>query len=197
MISARKTLTLMYIGRFASQNIATEVHVGSKGRQSFCAKKILQPLLDTHEGTKMTWTSLFLTSPTLTVYSNVQPLILEDIFEPKFLPVHFFWNLRMWLDSIFWELSKRNSMDFRMLSSLLELPSPWNGNVCTFQDAFRELAVSGNVTKFFEDLNANLDIWRVLVGARCCWSVSKIYTSQSTNSDILIVVFDYFPYVKI
>ena len=49
-------------------------------------------------------------------------------------------------------------MDFRMLSSLLELPSPWNGDVCTFQDAFRELAVSGNVTKFFEDLNANLDI---------------------------------------
>ena len=83
----------MYIGRFASQYIATEVHVGSKERQSFCAKKILQPLLDTHEGTKITWTSLFLTSPTLTVYSNVQPLILEDIFKPKFLPVHFFLKL--------------------------------------------------------------------------------------------------------
>ena len=52
-------------------------------------------------------------------------------------------------------------MDFRMLSSLLELPSPWNGDVCTFQDAFRELAVSGNVTKFLEDLNANVDIYEV------------------------------------
>ena len=113
-------------------------------------------------------------------------------------PCILFWNLRMWLDSIFWELSKRNSMDFRMLSSLLELPSPWNRNACTFQDAFRELAVSGNVTKFLEALNGNLYIWSVLVGASCCRSVPKIYTSQSTtNSDTLIVVYDYFPYVNI
>ena len=62
----------------------------AKEGKFFEQNKLLQPLLDTHEGTKMTWTSLFLTSPTLTVYSNVQPLILEDIFKPKFLPVHFF-----------------------------------------------------------------------------------------------------------
>ena len=37
VISARKTLKLMYIGRIASQNLATEVHVGGKGRQSFWA----------------------------------------------------------------------------------------------------------------------------------------------------------------
>ena len=39
-------------------------------RHAQCAKKLLQPLLDTYEGTKITWTSLFLTSLTLTVYSN-------------------------------------------------------------------------------------------------------------------------------
>ena len=55
----------MYIGRIASQNLATEVHAGGKERQSVGAKKLLQPLLDTYEGTKITWISLFLTSPTL------------------------------------------------------------------------------------------------------------------------------------
>ena len=43
-------------------------------------------------------------------------------------------------------------------------------------------------------LNASLDIWSVLAGVSCCWSVSKIYANQCTNSNILIVVFDdYFP----
>ena len=39
MKSARNTLTFMYKGRIASQNLATEVHAGGKGRKSVCAKK--------------------------------------------------------------------------------------------------------------------------------------------------------------
>ena len=50
--------------------------VAKKGKV-FEQKKLLQPLLDTYEGTKITWISLFLTSPTLTVYSSVQ-LVVED-----------------------------------------------------------------------------------------------------------------------
>ena len=45
----------------------------AKEGKVFEQQKLLQPLLDTHEGTKMTWTSLFLTSPTLTVYSIGHP----------------------------------------------------------------------------------------------------------------------------
>ena len=40
MKSARKTSTFMYIGGTASQNLATEVHAGGKGRVSVWAKKI-------------------------------------------------------------------------------------------------------------------------------------------------------------
>ena len=43
----------------------------AKEGKVFEQKNLLQPLLDTHEGTKMLWTSLFLTSLTLTVSSNV------------------------------------------------------------------------------------------------------------------------------
>ena len=39
-------------------------------------KKLLQSLLDTYEGTKITWISLFLTSPTPTVYSTAAALHL-------------------------------------------------------------------------------------------------------------------------
>ena len=42
----------------------------AKEGKLFEQKKILQPLLDTYEGTKITWISLFLTSPTPTVYST-------------------------------------------------------------------------------------------------------------------------------
>ena len=45
----------------------------AKEGKVFEQKKLLQPLLDTYEGTKITWISLFLTSPTPTVYSNVHP----------------------------------------------------------------------------------------------------------------------------
>ena len=44
----------------------------AKEGKVFEQKKLLQPLLDTYEGTKITWISLFLTSPTPTVYSIVQ-----------------------------------------------------------------------------------------------------------------------------
>ena len=44
----------------------------AKEGKVFEPKKLLQPLLDTSEGTKITWISLFLTSPTPTVYSTVQ-----------------------------------------------------------------------------------------------------------------------------
>ena len=40
-------------------------------------KKLLQPLLDTFEGTKITWISLFFTSPTPTVYSSAH--LVSDI----------------------------------------------------------------------------------------------------------------------
>ena len=42
----------------------------AKEGKVFEQKKLLQPLLGTPEGTKMTGTIFFLTSPTLTVYSN-------------------------------------------------------------------------------------------------------------------------------
>ena len=42
----------------------------AKEGKVFEPKKLLQPLLDTSEGTKITWISLFLTSPTPTVYSS-------------------------------------------------------------------------------------------------------------------------------
>ena len=45
----------------------------AKEGKVFEPKKLLQPLLDTSEGTKITWISLFLISPTPTVYSTVQP----------------------------------------------------------------------------------------------------------------------------
>ena len=44
----------------------------AKEGKVFEPKKLLQPLLDTSEGTKITWISLFLTSPTPTVYSSVE-----------------------------------------------------------------------------------------------------------------------------
>ena len=44
----------------------------AKEGKVFEQKKLLQPLLGTPEGTKMTGTIFFLTSPTLTVYSIVQ-----------------------------------------------------------------------------------------------------------------------------
>ena len=44
----------------------------AKEGKVFEPKKLLIPLLDTSEGTKITWISLFLTSPTPTVYSTVQ-----------------------------------------------------------------------------------------------------------------------------
>ena len=44
----------------------------AKEGKVFEQKKLLQPLLGTPEGTKMTGTIFFLTSPTLTVYSTVQ-----------------------------------------------------------------------------------------------------------------------------
>ena len=43
----------------------------AKEGKVFEPKKLLQPLLDTSEGTKITWISLFLTSPAPTVYSSV------------------------------------------------------------------------------------------------------------------------------
>ena len=46
----------------------------AKEGKVFEPKKLLQPLLDTSEpseGTKITWISLFLTSPTPTVYSSL------------------------------------------------------------------------------------------------------------------------------
>ena len=43
--------------------------VAKKGKV-FEQNKLLQPLLDTSEGTKITWISLFLTIPTPTVYSS-------------------------------------------------------------------------------------------------------------------------------
>ena len=46
----------------------------AKEGKVFEQNKLLQPLLDTSEGTKITWISLFLTSPTPTVYSNTHPL---------------------------------------------------------------------------------------------------------------------------
>ena len=46
----------------------------AKEGKVFEQKKLLQPLLGTPEGTKMTGTIFFLTSPTLTVYSNTQPM---------------------------------------------------------------------------------------------------------------------------
>ena len=46
----------------------------AKEGKVFEQKKALQPLLDTSEGTKITWISLFLTSATPTVYSTVDPL---------------------------------------------------------------------------------------------------------------------------
>ena len=42
----------------------------AKEGKVFEQKKLLQPLLGTPEGTKMTGTIFFLTSPTLTVYSS-------------------------------------------------------------------------------------------------------------------------------
>ena len=45
----------------------------AKEGKVFEQKKLLQPLLGTHEGTKITGTILFCTSPTLTVYSTVRP----------------------------------------------------------------------------------------------------------------------------
>ena len=50
----------------------------AKEGKVFERKKLLQPLLDTSEGTKITWISLFLTSPTPTVYSTV-PVILVTV----------------------------------------------------------------------------------------------------------------------
>ena len=41
----------------------------AKEGKVFESKRLLQPLLDTSEGTKITWISLFLTSLTPTVYS--------------------------------------------------------------------------------------------------------------------------------
>ena len=61
----------MYIGRIASQNLATKCMSVAKEGKVFEPKKLLIPLLDTSEGTKITWISLFLTSPTPTVYSSV------------------------------------------------------------------------------------------------------------------------------
>ena len=49
-------------------------------------KKSLQTLLDTHEGQKMTWTSLFLTSPTPTVYSSAQSYAGRGLENPKIPP---------------------------------------------------------------------------------------------------------------
>ena len=46
----------------------------AKEGKIFEPNKLLQPLLDTSEGTKSTWISLFLTSPTPTVYSNAYAL---------------------------------------------------------------------------------------------------------------------------
>ena len=45
----------------------------AKEGKVFEPKKLLIPLLDTSEGTKITGISLFLTSPTPTVYSSAQP----------------------------------------------------------------------------------------------------------------------------
>ena len=50
----------------------------AKEGKVFEQKKLLQPLLGTPEGTKMTGTIFFLTSPTLTVYSNGQFLDYPD-----------------------------------------------------------------------------------------------------------------------
>ena len=52
----------------------------AKEGKVFEPKKLLIPLLDTSEGTKITWISLFLTSPTPTVYSNVHALSLGILY---------------------------------------------------------------------------------------------------------------------
>ena len=56
----------------------------AKEGKVFEQKKLLQPLLGTPEGTKMTGTIFFLTSPTLTVYSSVEAW--SDCIEMNQLP---------------------------------------------------------------------------------------------------------------
>ena len=51
----------------------------AKEGKVFEPKKLLIPLLDTSEGTKITWITLFLTSPTPTVYSSVQSENYDDV----------------------------------------------------------------------------------------------------------------------
>ena len=60
----------------------------AKEGKVFEQKKLLQPLLDTYEGTKITWISLFLTSPTPTVYSNMH-LYIGAQFDTS-VQIHFF-----------------------------------------------------------------------------------------------------------
>ena len=51
----------------------------AKKGKVFEQNKLLQPLLDTHDGPKMTCTSLFFTSPTMTVYSIAHTMHLPPI----------------------------------------------------------------------------------------------------------------------
>ena len=52
----------------------------AKEGKLFGQKKLLDPLLGTTEGTKITSTMIFYTSHALTVYSNVYPSPMPEIF---------------------------------------------------------------------------------------------------------------------
>ena len=60
----------------------------AKEGKVFEQKKLLQPLLDTYEGTKITWISLFLISPTPTVYSSIHFWFHIDMY----LNFNFIWK---------------------------------------------------------------------------------------------------------
>ena len=61
----------LYINLYRENCLAKSCMSVAEEGKVFWAKKILRPLLDNHEGTQIIWTSFLLTSPTLTVYSNV------------------------------------------------------------------------------------------------------------------------------